>query len=291
MSLTTPRETSLLNLNFLLAGMFWLVIILITFGGAILFAGLAFLFFLFSQSVLVSHIKGNGVRISANQFPDIHKKLVDACGKLSMQVPEAYVINGNGILNAFATVFLSHKFVVLNSDVVDSFTENGGPLDFYLGHELGHLHRGHVQLWPFFAPLFALPFLMPAYRRACELTCDQYGAFCCASPQDAVFGLSLLAAGKTRWKSVSFPDFMQQNQATGEFWMTLNEVVNHYPWLSKRVALVSGDNSKVTFPPRHSLALLVAFFCPGFLPANFIPFYFGYIALLLMGMPRLFSRY
>lgn len=60
----------------------WLLLIGITFGIALLCLLLIFLVYLFVHSGFISTLKGNGVKISAEQFPDLHRQLT-ACGSPS----------------------------------------------------------------------------------------------------------------------------------------------------------------------------------------------------------------
>jgi hypothetical protein len=61
-------------------------------------------------------------------------------------VPEAYLLQMGGMLNAFATRFLGRDFLVLYSDVVDGLADNPDALNFYIGHEIGHIKRKHLTL-------------------------------------------------------------------------------------------------------------------------------------------------
>jgi type II secretory pathway pseudopilin PulG len=109
-----------------------------------------------------------------------------------------------------------------------------------------------------------LPLLGASYHRACESTCDRYGAACCAETQDAVAGITALAAGEKRWKTLSVEEYVAQAQASGGFWMSFHELVSDYPWLVKRVARVIGfrEGTSLGLPARHPFAYLFALFVP-----------------------------
>ncbi len=288
MEAAVKREKSIFIILAVIASLFWLVAILGTFGIGLLYLLVIFLFYVCTHSALIGYLKGNSVRITAEQFPDIHEKIKRACEKLKMPMPEAYLQNGNGILNAFATKFLGRNYVVLLSDVVDAFDASEATLDFYIGHELGHIHRKHLVWWPFILPASFLPLLYPAYRRACEFTCDQYGQFCCEQPQDAVKGLSLLASGPKRWRSLSTSSFLGQLKETGGFWMSFHELTGTYPWLTKRVARVQEAGS-TSWPSRHPLSWVLGIFCPGFLSGALFPIVFLYVGIFAFALvvPRL----
>jgi Zn-dependent protease with chaperone function/type II secretory pathway pseudopilin PulG len=244
---------------------FWLLLLVGTLGIALVYALLFFVVYLFAQSGLIAYVKGNAVRLTPQQYPDLHARLDDCCRRLGLAtVPDTYLLHADGAFNAFATRFLGRHFLVLFSDVVDALRERPAALNFYLGHELGHVHRGHLVWRPVLLPASFLPLLGPAYQRACESTCDRYGAACCDDPEDAVRGLSALAAGGRRWQDLNVPEYLQQAGETSGFWMSFHELVSDYPWLVKRVARVAarGEGRPPELPGRNPLAYLFALFVP-----------------------------
>src|SRR5262245_813677 len=255
------NEPPLFAISLIISLIVWTVLVLGTFGIALLYVLGFFIAYLFAQSALISYIKGTAVLITAQQFPDLHKRVEKCCKKLGMEVvPESYLMHGNGVFNAFATRFLGRDFIVLYSDVVDALEQDPDAVDFYIGHELGHVHRKHIQwrwvLWP----AAILPLLGAAYSRAREYTCDLYGLACCEDRQSAVHGLSALAAGHKRWQSVNAEQYIAQVQQTKGFWMSFHELIADYPWLVKRIAAIKGGAAK--FPQRDPLAWLLALFVP-----------------------------
>jgi Zn-dependent protease with chaperone function len=143
----------------------------------------AFLFYCVVQSALISYIKGNGVRITEEQFPDLKQQIAACCRKLGLdEEPQAYLMQMGGMLNAFATRFLGRHFIVLYSDVVDGLADNPDALNFYIGHEIGHIKRKHLSWSTILMPAAALPLIGAAYSRAREYTCDRHGLAACDNP-------------------------------------------------------------------------------------------------------------
>jgi Zn-dependent protease with chaperone function/Tfp pilus assembly major pilin PilA len=247
---------SLLAWAVLVAGMGWMVL-----GYALAF----FLFYCFAQSALISTIKGTGVRITHEQFPDLERQIAGCCAKLGLdREPEAYLLQMGGSLNAFATRFLGRDFLVLYSDVVDGLHDNPDALNFYIGHEIGHIKRKHLSWGTVLLPASLLPLVGAAYSRAREYTCDRHGLAACEQPLNAEFGLAALAAGGRRWRTMNKSAYIEQARETEGFWMSFHELVGDYPWLVKRMAAVRAlaAGREALQPRRHLLATLMALFVP-----------------------------
>ena len=258
------HERSLFKISCVLAGLFWLLLTIGTFGILLIYLLFGYLFFLFAHSAFITHLKGNGVRITAEQYPDLYASLERNSKKIGLDtVPEAYLLRTD-FFNALATRFRGRNFLVLFSDVVDALEQQPTAIDFYIGHELGHLHRKHLQWAVFLLPALFFPLLGPAYRRAQEYTCDRYGAYCCNSDADAVAAMAAISAGDTRWKSLNLEAYLKQVNETGEFWMSFNEINSDYPWLTKRMAAVLAfrQEQTVSFPKRHKFAWFLSLFIP-----------------------------
>jgi len=259
--LVYPRERTLGTITLVLGLLVWLGLIVGTFGGALIGLALGFVLYLFVQSTLIAHIKGNGVELSEAQFPDLHKQFTACCDRLHIKTrPQAYILNGNGGLNAFATKFLGTQFVVLMSDVVDAMDKHADGVRFYIGHELGHLRMKHLSGQLLRWPVLWLPLLGAAYSRARESTCDRHGLACSGSPEGAARALAALSAGAERWKQLDVTAYLSQANHSSGFWMSFHELTAGYPWLTKRAARVM-DTEK-PMPKRNGFAYLLAAFIP-----------------------------
>lgn len=259
--LVYPRERTLATITLVIGLLIWLILIVGTFGGALIGLALGFVMYLFAQSALIAHIKGNGIELSEAQFPDLHEQFTACCDRLQIEKrPEVYILNGNGGLNAFATKFLGTQFVVLMSDVVDAMDKHADGVRFYIGHELGHLRMkhlsGHLLRWP----ALWLPLIGAAYSRARESTCDRHGLACSGSPEGAARALSVLSAGVARWEQLDVAAYLRQAKHSSGFWMSFHELITGYPWLTKRAARVMDPNAPM--PPRRPLAYFMAMFVP-----------------------------
>jgi Zn-dependent protease with chaperone function len=265
MNLVYRNEERLFRLMLVWSVLIWGVLVIGTFGLALVYFLFAFLFYCVVQSALISYIKGNGVRITEEQFPDLKQQISACCRKLGLdEEPQAYLMQMGGMLNAFATRFLGRHFIVLYSDVVDGLADNPDALNFYIGHEIGHIKRKHLSWATFLMPAAALPLIGPAYSRAREYTCDRHGLAACDNPQNAEHGLAVLAAGGKRARMMNHGAYVAQSRQTEGFWMSFHELVGDYPWLVKRMAAVRALSAgqELRQPSRNKLAAVLALFVP-----------------------------
>ncbi|MCW7537619.1 M48 family metallopeptidase [Aquabacterium sp. A7-Y] len=261
-SLVYKHEASLAAITLVFSLMIWFSLIFGTLGIGLVYLLFAFVGYLFVQSAFISYIKGTAAKLTADQFPDLHRQFVECCDKLGLKErPEAYLLHGDGLFNAFATRFLGRDFVILLADMVDAFENQPEAINFYIGHELGHIRRKHLTGAVLRWPAGMLPLIGPAYRRAQEYTCDLHGLACCPNPEIAGRALAALSAGGKRWSDVNLSELARQSGQSGGFWMSFHEITADYPWLVKRLARVMGGDS-VAFPRRHALAWLLGAFTP-----------------------------
>jgi len=259
--LTYPRENTLGTITLVLGLIAWLGLIIGSFGIALIVLALGFVLYLFVQSSLIAHIKGNGVELSEQQFPDLYSQFITCCEQLEIKSrPQAYILNGNGGLNAFATKFLGSHYVVLMTDVVDAMDKHDDGVSFYIGHELGHLRKKHLSGGLLRWPVLWLPLIGAAYSRARETTCDRHGLACCKSPEGAARALAALAAGVERWKDLDVVSYVKQANHSSSFWMSFHELTAGYPWLTKRAARVM--DVEATMPKRSFFSYILAAFVP-----------------------------
>ncbi len=266
MNLVYPREIPLFRIALALSLLLWVALILGTLGLALLYLLLGYVAFLFAHSAFISHVKGTGVRVTESQYPDLYARLVRCSDKVGLEErPELYLLRTD-FFNALATKFFGRYFIVLFTDVVDALEKNPGALDFYIGHELGHIHRKHLRWNIVLFPAMLLPVLGTAYRRAQEYTCDRYGAFCCENDDDARTALAAIAAGNSRNADLNPDAYQEQIASTTGFWMSFHELTGDYPWLTKRLAsaLAFRNGREVRHPRRSALAWMLSMIVPRF---------------------------
>jgi len=191
----------------------------------------------FLHGLMIAQIRTNGVRLSPQQFPEVFQKTRELCDHMEMPVvPEIYVIESAGALNAFATRFFGRNMVVLYSDVFDLINSaDNEELYFIIAHELAHIKRKHITRQMLILPAMWMPFLSEAYSRACEYTCDRIAASYINNSEAAMNGLTMLAIGKSLYKKVNRSEYLMQSSQERGFFIWLLEKISTHPPLPKRI--------------------------------------------------------
>lgn len=262
MELVYKHERSLLRVLLAASALIWCGLALATGGMALIYLVFIFAMTLFVQSALAAYLKGTGVQISYRQFPDLKARIDVCCHRLGLErIPDAYVLRRRSPLTA---MLLGRRYIVLQSSVLDALEERPDAINFYIGHEIGHITRRHQRWLPLLLPAAVLPLLGAAYARACAYTCDRHGLHACDDLRSAQSGLAALAAGGRRWRQLDAGGYADQARQASGFWMSFHELVNGQPWLVKRMAALRAlaTGAEAAPPARHRLAWMAALLVP-----------------------------
>ncbi|WP_209121803.1 M48 family metallopeptidase [Alkalihalobacillus sp. BA299] len=229
----------------------YLALIISIIGIVYILIGVLITFFL--HGISIGHIRNNGVRLTEKQFPEIYKRAREI--GLDMELtdfPEIYIVQSDGILNAFATRFFGRNFVVLYSDIVEIVEEgNTNELDFVIAHELAHLKRKHISKNILILPALWVPFLGNAYSRACEYTCDRVATAYTKDSQASINALAILAVGKRLAKDVHIEEYLNTASKETGFFLWLSHVLSSHPPLPLRIKEIYKLQS---FPEMYGLS-------------------------------------
>ncbi len=267
------RDRTLTTLSLILGVIFWVVVMWavarngvvasVSLAGIVVVAlAIGSILYLFAQSAVIAHLRGNATEVTEGQLPNLYKQLATCCDVLGVpHRPTMYIRNGNGVLNAFATRFLGHKYVIILSNIVDAMGGSQNGVRFYIGHELGHVLRHDNPLVALLRwPALRLPLLGAAFSRARETTCDRHGLACSESPELAARSLAVLSAGAQHWSDVSLEGYQRQMRVAKGFWISFHELLSSYPWTGKRILRVM--EKAPAMPRRNPFAYLMAAFVP-----------------------------
>lgn len=229
------KEKGYLILSIIVSTVFYLMILFSLIGIVICF--IIGIISAFIHALSMAHIRRNAVRISDKQFPDLYGKVAALSEKMGLKkMPAIYVMQSNGILNAFATRFFGKNMVVLYSEIFDLIEEGReDEVLFVLAHELAHIKKRHLSMHAFILPAMWIPFLGEAYLRACEYSCDRYAAYYTGNLQAAQDALMTLAIGKKMQYRVDKEVYMAQLEEEKGFFLWLSEKLSTHPHLPKRM--------------------------------------------------------
>nr|WP_223205012.1 M48 family metallopeptidase [Gordonia jinghuaiqii] len=218
------------------------VIVLVAAGtlDQLLLGALAFPLLLFViRGLTYASPRVNGVQMTPTQFPDGHRMVVEAAARFGLEyVPDAYVVLGNGQINAFASGHGFRRFVVVYSDLfeVGGAARSPEALRFIIGHEVGHIAAGHTSYWRQLSTIIGMniPVLGSALSRSQEYTADNYGYY--AQPSGAPGAVGVLAAGKYMLSAVDFDQFADRATHERGFFTFLTNALSSHPVLTWRAA-------------------------------------------------------
>jgi len=209
----------------------------------VLYVALFVVYFALMHVFLIGHLRGNGVQVTAAQFPEVYAMVQEVSTALGLKkAPPVFLVQAGGVLNAFATRLAGRDYVALYSDVVATVEQQPEVLKFILAHELTHVRRRHVQkrFWTLLS--FYVPFLGSAYSRACEHTCDAFAAE--LVPTGATPGLLLLAAGKDLYRKVSLEQYLASFDANNTAVVRFAGIFASHPHLPVRLRYLANTGAQ-----------------------------------------------
>ncbi len=184
------------------------------------------------RAIMYAQLRASSVQMSPTQFPEGYRMVVEAAREFGLRrVPDAYVVLGNGQINAFASGHGFRRFVAVYSDLFEIGGQARDPeaLRFIIGHEVGHLAAGHVS---YFRLIFSqlvgyVPFLGQAFSRAQEYTADNHGY--ANAPQGVSGAMGVLAGGKYLGAEVNTHALADRATREKGFWLHLSNWLSSHP--------------------------------------------------------------
>ena len=223
----------------------------------IIYAAIFISISMFLHALSLASIRLNGVRLNEEQFPHVYEKVKELCTKMEMSsVPDVYVVESSGILNAFATRFFGRNMVVLYSELFELMNEGSEEeLTFVIAHELAHIKRRHISKQFLVLPAMWIPGITQAYSRACEFTCDRYAAYYTQNSEAAKKALTIFGVGKRLFEFINRNSYLNQVQQEHGLFIWLSEKLSTHPPLPKRIREISNfmqDHEQEPLPSSKS---------------------------------------
>ena len=199
---------------------------------------------LFAVAYMYAQVRSSAIKITPRQFPEVYELIVRYCRRLGIQeIPDAYVVQENGVLNAFSSFVLRKKYIQINADLFEiAYREYHDlkSIGFVIAHELSHIRLKHASFGYQLSIYWAnyIPFLGTALSRAREYSCDRIAQV--VSQDNGVEAIMSLYAGKHLYKRVNVQDYLDNIYNIKGFFVWIYNAVSTHPVLPKRlVALIN----------------------------------------------------
>lgn len=168
------------------------------------------LFASFIRKKALAQIHGSGVRISENQFPEIHRSLMSLKERLGItQDVRAYIVEAN-VLNALTVRYGKNNLILLTDDLIQGclVSDNPKALSWIMAHELGHIALNHTGLFR-----ASLSKAVKKLSRLDEYSCDTVACALMKDDKAAYTGLLLLTVG---WALLPYVNHQELIAQAGE---------------------------------------------------------------------------
>lgn len=192
-----------------------------------------------TNALMMAYIRLNAVKISKTQYPAFYKIYEETAMKLGLKkIPDAYIIQAGGELNAFAIKITRKKMVVFFADLIEQLIEGEkyDELHAVTAHELTHVYLKHVHYWIYLMPFLVLPILGPLFSRARETSADRGAMLLVNNHHTVSQALVKLATGKFVAKHINLDEYVQQPKTEKGLFIFLAKIMASHPPIPSRIA-------------------------------------------------------
>lgn len=252
--LRTTGEKILTPIAFITSGGFWILLlggtayatwiepVTLAFTSAfITYAAFIIGFLYIINALMMAQIRLNGIRLSPTQYPEFYKIYEQTARELGLtKVPNAYIIQLGGELNAFAVKICGKKMIVFFSDLIETLVENDqlAQLKAVAAHELTHVRLKHVNYWIFLLPFSLVPFLGKMLTRYREYSADRGSFHMCKHTPDVSRALIKLASGKMVGNLVNEDEYAKQPETEKGIFIWLAKMMATHPPIPYRIKAI-----------------------------------------------------
>jgi hypothetical protein len=203
-------------------------------------------------TVRSARARGNAILISAEQWPELHRIVLDCQARLGLSGLKAYVVQ-DLVLEQSGLGLGDDGQLLLRSSLVDAALTKGelDVLRFHVGRKCGQVAFGHygfasttlAHVGRLVYPLFAW------YRRCQEASADRAGLWAAGHRELAHQGLAVLSAGVQIGSRLT-PQAVavQQGQTSHGFWVTLVGWHTERTFFPKRLAALNAAARELAIP-------------------------------------------
>ena len=208
-----------------------------TTAGILIFLTVLLLEYLYAQT------RSQAVKVTPNQFGEIYYMAEKYARIMQLDsLPEIYLVQENGILNAFSSNIIKKKYIQINMDLLEiAYREHKdmSSIGFVLAHEMAHIRINHVSVWNRYTIMLSqiIPIIGPALSRAREYSCDRLAQ--AVSECNGVDAIMALTMGKHLYKKTNVAEYMETGREIGGFWVWAVNMASSHPILPKRISALS----------------------------------------------------
>lgn len=196
---------------------------------------------------LYAKYRSSAVRITERNFPEIYAMVEDFARRLGIKTPKAYVIQQNGVLNAFSTFLFRKQWICIHAELFEVAYREHQDMDvlaFVIAHEMAHIYYGHATLHYNLPIWFSriVPVFSDIASRTREYSCDRLAQRLTGS--DGLDAMLALVVDRHLYKMVDKEDYIEEMKAQKGFFLWCVNMVASHPVMNKRVlSLVCGRGS------------------------------------------------
>ncbi|MBR4200984.1 MAG: M48 family metallopeptidase [Oscillospiraceae bacterium] len=188
---------------------------------------------------LQASVKAQSVKITQRNFPEIYQLIFSFAQRLGMQkVPDAYIVQSGGILNAFSAFIPHRQYIQINTEVFEvAYREHKdlNALAFIIAHEISHIYYGHATMHYYVPIWFSMnfPLFSAIASRTREYSCDRLAQR--LTNYDGLEAIIMLMVDRHLYKMVDKQDYFDQTAQDGGFFLWLNNLLATHPIMPKRL--------------------------------------------------------
>ena len=162
--------------------------------------------FPFGVNLYYAKYRSRAIKITENNFPEVYYSILEYSNKLGFKkTPEAFLIQQNGVMNAFSAFIIHKQYIEIDSDLFEIAYREYNDLEsinFIIAHELAHIKYKHAtfsyNLFILFSTL--IPIIGTTASRAREYSCDRLAQK--VTGNSGVEAMFSLFAGKHLYKKI-----------------------------------------------------------------------------------------
>lgn len=202
----------------------------------------------FVVSYAYAQYRSMSVQITEKTYPEIYAIVEEYAQKLGMKrVPKVYMVQGNGVLNAFSSFIPFRQYIEIYADLLEvAYREyhDMATIRFIIAHEMGHIYYKHATMHYYYGMMFSqlIPIVGETASRAREYSCDRLAQL--LSGSDGLDAMMTFVAGIHLYKQVDKVDYVQHALEVKGFFLFCYNLMCSHPVMTKRVIALADPERK-----------------------------------------------